>query len=297
MDSGRLTFWPGELVELAGGTVLHVRHAEPTRPGTAPAVLVHGLGGSSTNWTGLMAELRDMVDQWAIDLPGHGESPPARSHSVGSYAGVLIAYLRLFDRPVHVVANSMGGLVSVLVAGRRPDLVASLTLVSPAMPHLRLPSAARGMALVAVPGLGERLLARINAEPVETQVRRLAELLYGDPDAIGSDQLALAVQERSRRLGQAHADMVLLQALRSIVRHYTVPRWRSAWASARLVSCPTLVLIGGRDVLVHSSTAARWRRTLPSARVVHLPTTGHVAMMERPALVASFIRDHLDRAS
>ena len=43
--------------------------------------------------------------------------------------------------PVHLLGNSLGGLVSLLVAARRPDLVASLTLVSPAMPVYRVPPA------------------------------------------------------------------------------------------------------------------------------------------------------------
>jgi pimeloyl-ACP methyl ester carboxylesterase len=272
---------------------MYVRHADPATTGLPPAVMVHGLGGSSTNWTALMGELRDLLDQWAIDLPGYGESPPRRRHSVTAFAGVLTSYLDRFGRPVHLLGNSMGGLVSVLVAARRPDLVATLTLISPAMPNLRQPQAARGMALVAVPRLGERLLARSNAMPVQQQVRQLAGILYGNPDSIEPDQLTVAAQERERWLGQEHADAVLLQSLRSIVRQYAAPRWRSAWASARLVSCPTLVMVGGRDALVHASTAARWRRILPTARVVHLPTTGHVAMMEHPGLVASMIREHI----
>lgn len=280
------------MIEQAGGS-LFVRHAEPTVPGLPAAVMVHGLGGSSTNWTGLMGELRAQLDQWAIDLPGHGESPPGRRHSVSSFAGVLTSFLDRFGHSVHLLGNSMGGLVSVLVAARRPDLVSTLTLISPAMPNLRQPYAARGMALVAVPRLGERLLARSNAVPVQHQVRQLADILYGEPDAIEPGQLAVAAQERERWLGQEHADAVLLQSLRSIVRQYAVPRWRSAWASARLVSCPTLIIVGGRDALVHTSTAARWRKILPTARVVHLPTTGHVAMMERPGLVASMVREHV----
>jgi pimeloyl-ACP methyl ester carboxylesterase len=284
------------MVDLAAGPVF-VRHADPAATGLPPAVMVHGLGGSSTNWTGLMGDLRDLLDQWAIDLPGYGESPPRRRHSVSAFAGVLTTYLGRFDQPVHLMGNSMGGLVSVLVAARRPDLVATLTLISPAMPNLRQPHAARSMALVAVPRLGERLLSRSNAMPVEQQVRQLAGILYGDPDIIGADQLAIAEQERARRLGQEYADTVVLQSLRSIVRQYAVPRWRSAWASARLVSCPTLVIVGGRDALVHASTATRWRKILPGARVVHLPTTGHVAMMERPGLVASMVQEHVVRNS
>ena len=47
--------WPGELVVLEHGPIF-VREA-PATPGTEPAVFVHGLGGSATNWTDLMGLL------------------------------------------------------------------------------------------------------------------------------------------------------------------------------------------------------------------------------------------------
>lgn len=284
---------PGSQVQLPSGTELYVRHTPAQDSGAPPAVLVHGLGGSSLNWTGLMPELSDTFEQWAPDLPGFGESPPARRHTVDAFVDVVIEYIEGIGRAAHVIANSMGGLIAVLVAARRPDLVASLALISPAMPHIRQPSAARGMAVLAVPKVGERLLARINDVAPEEQVRRLAEVLFGDPNVIDPDGFELAVAERTRRMEQGYGDAVLLESLRSIVRYYAVPPWRSAWTEAREVRCPTLVLLGMRDTLVGSSTAKRWRRTVPRARVVTLPSTGHVAMMESPAEVASIIRTYL----
>jgi pimeloyl-ACP methyl ester carboxylesterase len=206
---------------------------------------------------------------------------------------VIIEYIEGVGRAAHVIANSMGGLIAVLTAARRPDLVASLALISPAMPHVRQPSAARGMAVLAVPRVGERLLARINDITPEEQVHRLADVLFRDPNVIDPDGFELAVAERARRMEQGYGDAVLLESLRSIVRYYAVPPWRSAWAAAGQVLCPTLVVLGARDTLVGSSTARRWRRTVPRARVVTLPSTGHVAMMERPAEVATLIRTHL----
>jgi pimeloyl-ACP methyl ester carboxylesterase len=289
--------WPGEDVKLPGDRVLHVRHAEPLAPGLPPAVLVHGLGGSATNWTSLMAELRGTLDQWAPDLPGFGESPPLEGgHTVTAHAVAVAAYLRTFDRPVHLVGNSMGGLACVLVASRRPRLVRSLTLVSPAMPHLVVPVAARWLTLLALPRLGERLLATGNAAPVERQVRRSVEAIYGDPAALTDEQLEMAANERRRRLEQPHADTVFLQSLRSVVAHFTPLPRRSAWLEARSLEVPTLVLVGGRDKLVAHRTAAGWRRRVPSARVVTLPTTGHVAMMERPVLVAGMVAEHVEAA-
>lgn len=242
-----------------------------------------------------MDELDDTFDQWAPDLPGFGESPPGRRHTIGSYVRVLVEYIERFSGPVHVLANSMGGLIAVRLAGFRGDLVSSLTLVSPAMPAYRLPSAARGMAVLAMPRIGERLLARINNVSPEEQVRRLANVMFGDPTLIDPEGFQLFVDERTRRMQQEHGDAVLLESLRSIVRHYVVPPSRSAWAEAKQVRCPTLVVFGERDTLVGAATAAKWRRAVPHATVVTLPTTGHVAMMEQPSTVASLIRDTVVR--
>src|SRR5690242_7885601 len=78
--------WPGHFVDLPAGT-LFVRCA-PTVQGAEPAVFVHGLGGSSTNWTDLMDLLSRPVSghasapvlaSAAVDLPGFGNSPPPRT--------------------------------------------------------------------------------------------------------------------------------------------------------------------------------------------------------------------------
>ena len=50
--------WPGELIELDNGVRVFVRRT-PDVAGAEPAVFVHGLGGSATNWTDLMGLLSD----------------------------------------------------------------------------------------------------------------------------------------------------------------------------------------------------------------------------------------------
>ncbi|MGH8826220.1 MAG: alpha/beta fold hydrolase [Jiangellaceae bacterium] len=283
----------GSFVELDSGVRLHVRRAPVDEPGRPTAVAVHGLGGSATNWTALSRALGAELDVWAPDLPGFGESAPSGSHTVIAYVADMTALLERFRGPVHLIGNSMGGMISVLVAAARPDLVATLTLISPAMPQYRLPGAARATALVAIPGVGERLLERVGGLPAEEQVRQLAAVIYADPAAIADDELAFAIAERGRRMQQPYADAVLLEALRSIVGQYTLPPSRSAWASARRVLCPMLVLVGGKDTLVGAWSARRWRRTQPGARVVAIPGAGHVAMMEHPAVVAELITTFL----
>ena len=70
----------GERIRSVGlpGITLAVRSRPPAREGLPPALYVHGLGGSSQNWSALMEQLEGDVDGEAVDLPGFGDSPPPR---------------------------------------------------------------------------------------------------------------------------------------------------------------------------------------------------------------------------
>lgn len=291
-----MTAWPGTEVELPSGRRLYVRHAESAHAGP-PMVFVHGLGGSSANWTILMNDLRRDYDVWAPDLPGFGLAPPADDHSIAAYVRDIAAFLERFDEPVHVVGNSMGGLISTLLAASRPDLVATLSLLAPAMPQYRVPAAAWATAALAVPWLGQWLMARMSQIPEEEQVARLASVMYARPDAIDPDLFEFSVEQRRNWAGQPHATGVMLSAARSTVARYLPLRRRRVWGTARRILCPTLVVISGKDALVGSRGAGNWRRVLPRARIVYLPTSGHVPMIEHPDIVISLVRTFVSDVS
>lgn len=304
----RIEAWPGELRTLSTGRRVFVRRTRPGNdgvgsspagvgPGPTPIVYVHGLGGSSTNWTALMRELHDDAEQWAIDLPGFGESPRGDHHTVAEYVVDVEAFLATFDRPVHLVANSLGGMICVYVAARRPDLVLTLSLVSPAMPQYRLPWAAQATAVMAVPWLGERILRTAAMIPAQHQADRLAAMLFANAAVVPLADLTFAAEQRNQWAAKSYADEVLLQALRSIVRHYTQPGRRSAWRTATHILRPTLVVMGACDALVGAWGRTKWRRALRYARLVYMPNTGHVAMMEHPRAVAGIIREFLHDTS
>ena len=129
--------WPGRMVSL-GSHEVFVRSA-PVGGDAEPALFVHGLEGSSRNWTDLMDLLRPRLACDALDLPGFGDSPPRPDgrYSIAALAETVVALIQKQSRPVHLVGNSLGGAVSVRVAATRPDLVRTLTLISPALPDLR----------------------------------------------------------------------------------------------------------------------------------------------------------------
>ncbi|WP_309053094.1 alpha/beta fold hydrolase, partial [Streptomyces sp.] len=156
------------------GLTLTVRARPGDRPGLPPALYVHGLGGSSLNWSTLMPLLADTVDGEAVDLPGFGDSPPPDdgNYSVTGHARAVIRLLDAGGRgPVHLFGNSLGGAVATRVAAVRPDLVRTLTLISPALPELRAQRGAWPTALLALPGIAP-LFSRLTRDwTAEQRVR------------------------------------------------------------------------------------------------------------------------------
>ncbi|MEV8605279.1 alpha/beta hydrolase [Streptomyces griseoviridis] len=275
-------------VELPGFT-LTVRTRPATRAGLPPALYVHGLGGSSQNWSALMRELEDVVDGEALDLPGFGDSPPPDDgdYTVGGHARAVVRHLDASGRgPVHLFGNSLGGAVATRVAALRPDLVRTLTLVSPALPELRVQRSAVPTALVAVPGVA-RLFTRFTREwSAEQRVRGVTALCYGDPGRVSPDGFRDAVREMERRLQLPYFWDAMTRSTRGIVNAYTLGGQHGLWRQAERVLAPTLLVYGGRDQLVAFRMARKAARAFRDSRLLTLPDAGHVAMMEYPQEVA-----------
>ncbi|WP_030413907.1 alpha/beta fold hydrolase [Streptomyces sp. NRRL S-1448] len=270
-------------------------------PGAArdrePALYVHGLGGSSQNWSGLMPLLADRLDGEALDLPGFGHSPPPgdRNYSVSAQARAVIRYLDAAGRgPVHLIGNSMGGTTATRVAAARPDLVRTLTLISPALPELRPQRTAVPTALLAVPGIAT-LFARLTRDwTAEDRTRAVLSLCYGDPGRVTPEGFDTAAAEYARRLELPYFWEVMERSARALVNAYTLGGQHNLWRQAERVLAPTLLVYGGRDRLVSLRMARRAAAAFRGSRLLTLPEAGHVAMMEYPEAVARAVRELLD---
>ncbi|MCK1796065.1 alpha/beta hydrolase [Streptomyces sp. XM4193] len=279
-------------VQLPGCTMA-VRSRENADRTLPPALYVHGLGGSSQNWSALMAELAGTVDGEAVDLPGFGDSPPPQDGNYGlsAHARAVIRHLDAAGRgPVHLFGNSMGGAAATRVAALRPDLVRTLTLVSPALPELRPQRSALPTALLAVPGT-VRLFRRLTGHwsPAD-RTRAVLGLCYGDPSRVASEDFEAAVEEYQRRLLLPYFWDSLAASARGVVDSYTLGGQHALWRQAGRVLAPTLLVYGGRDKLVGFRMARKACRVFRDSRLLALPDAGHVAMMEYPELVAGAFR-------
>ncbi len=304
--------WPGRELSV-GGAEVFVRCTPWTGPvdgaaAGAPrerALYVHGLGGASTNWTDLAALLAVRVEGWAVDLPGFGHSqpPPRGRYSIRGHVRAAVDVLEHIrsqpgeaqGRPVHLLGNSLGGLVSLIVAARRPDLVGSLTLISPAMPVYRVPPAfSRAMLLLLLPGattLAERRLAGVTPEQ---NVRSMIRMCFGRPDQVPRERIDQAVEEMRIRAEQPWADRALAGSMRALITSYLRVGRANAWRMAGALQQPTLVIWGDRDKLVDPALGPKLAAAIPEARLRVFEGVGHVAMLEAPEPTARAVLGHLE---
>ena len=284
------------------GPVFVVDHGGDGRP----IVLVHGLGGSHHNWHALVPHIGHLGHLYALDLSGFGRTPPSgRGATVDANQRVLDGFLRHLDDqsggrdgPAIVVGNSMGGLVSMLQASRRPESVGALALVSPAAPSWG-PQQLNPTWMVLstaylLPGVGRVVLE--GYERSRTPRRRIREsfnVVAADPTRLDTLYAAhVAALEERRTLPWALT--AWMQAYRSTMRAI-VPLGFDRMV--KQITAPTLLVHGTLDQVVPFASAERLSSLRPRWTFVPYEGVGHVAQMETPQRLAGDIQTLVTQAA
>jgi pimeloyl-ACP methyl ester carboxylesterase len=260
-------------------------------------VALHGLGGSHLNWSALGPLLAGRARMVAVDLVGHGLTPVAgRLPDMEGHRRLVSGVLGALGTPVILVGNSMGGLVAALQAATEPDTVAGLVLLDPALPTARLglvhPRVIVNFLLCAVPGVGERYLTeRRRRTSAEHTVRRVLDTCCADASRVDPEVVDAHIR-LTASLDRAAGDAAYLASARSLSSILTRPADTLRRLSG--IDRPTLLLQGGRDVLVPVAAARRMAAAHPDWRLEIDPDIGHVPMLEAPVWTAATIEHWLD---
>ena len=238
-----------------------------------PTLLLHGGGGAAGLFAPLMASL-PAARLIAPDRPGHGLSDAftyrgvdLRRHAVDFVGSIAES---LGERPLRIIANSMGALWALWYALEHPERVSRLVLVG--CPALLLGTSGP---------LGFRLLS----------VKRLNEIMFGMEPAS-----AKQIRSLMRRMGH-DPDRISREFMTYMQRIEELPAYRAAWlslletsltargarkhlalgdAELRRVVLPTLFLWGANDPFGTADVGRRACSLMPDARleavgVGHLP--------------------------
>lgn len=107
-----------------GANLFHVR-----RGSGRPLLLIHGLGSSWQGWAPILEPLAAEREVVAVDLPGHGQTPPLQGEtSIATFADAVTAFMAAQGLDgVDVVGSSMGARL-VLELARRGVVGATVSL-------------------------------------------------------------------------------------------------------------------------------------------------------------------------
>ena len=223
-----------------------MRHLPSTSPDAPKAVLIHGLGGSSLNWTDLMAAMQADVDGYAVDLGGRRQSPTPRDGDMtpAGHARSIAEFIEaeLGGEPVHLLGNSLGGAVALQLAGRRPELVRTLTMIAPALPIQKITRSNVHLPVIAIPGLGEKFVDKYQTLPAESRVKNTIEVCFGDPSRVPPQRLEEAIEEARGRETHTYATDAFLRSLRGLFASFLDVGSDRPWQLAKRVTCPTLAI-------------------------------------------------------
>jgi pimeloyl-ACP methyl ester carboxylesterase len=261
-------------------------------------VLVHGLGGSLANWDAIGPRLARSARVVALDLPGFGLSPPAKDWSLETHRDAVAGLIRELGGRAVVMGNSLGGLISEMVASRYPELVDALVLISPATPP-RLPDPlihwpmARRLLIGATPGIGPMLNRQVVSSMTSRElVNDLLLRITHKPGRVPLEMVESFIQIAETRARLPWATDAVPKTGRSIRSHLL--RRRRFIEMIRSIEAPTLVVLGIADPVV-SPTSVAWLCSLRlDWELVQMEDTGHTPQIDAPIRFLSVVEPWLE---
>lgn len=229
----------------------------------APAIFfLHGAGMDSTVWV-MPARYfaRHGYRVMALDLPGHGKSDGPALDSVDDMAdwlGRLIDATSVGSSEVTLVGHSMGTLVCMSLAARRPELVSKLVLLATSAP---MP-----VADVLLNAAQDNDHAAIDMANTWSHSQRS---LMGSSDSPGTSNLIMG-----ERLLERVAEDVYFKDF-SACNGFSVEHYEP-------ISTPTLIITGDQDKMTPPKAGKAVADMLENSQLLHLAGCGHSMLTEQP---------------
>jgi pimeloyl-ACP methyl ester carboxylesterase len=280
------------VVESLGLRVQVVEWGDPA----APAVLLcHGFWDHARSFATLAPLLATRFRVAAMDASGHGESDWADAYAWHAHIHHIVAVMRTFDAPLHLVGHSMGG-GQVVDAGRAvPELTRQVVNIDGFGPPPLTPAEELGVAERFAAHLDQRRGAaqRLEWRPY-AELDQLVERRRAQNPRLSTEWLRYFAFHGARESADGwrwKADPLLAQGFGP---------WRPEWIGpgyARL-QAPLLAVTGSeRDTWgpMPEEIVAPRLAGVPRLDRLTIAGAGHFVHIERPRETAQALLDYLER--
>jgi len=246
-----------------------------------PLIMIMGLGADSSWWPPRLLSLLSREFRLIVfDNRGAGRSDkPDEPYTVKDMAGDVVGLMDYLGvERAHILGVSMGGMIAQELAISHPERVSKLVLVSTG------PGGSCGAP--PRPEAMEHLLMDRAATPLEVIVARTIEALFPRE---WLEKHREEVEELARRISRhpipAYSYARQLEAAMSF----------DACDRLGLIKAPTLVVSGGKDLILPPENARVLAERIPKARLVIFEDSGHGLIVQRlddfARLVADFLKE------
>jgi pimeloyl-ACP methyl ester carboxylesterase len=201
----------------------------------------------------------------AVDLPGHARSKGQALSSVEALAQWLLALLDAAGvEKATLIGHSMGSLIALETAFQNPARVTKLGLVGTAYPMR----------------VSDTLLDTAkNNEPLAIDMVNIwsHSSIAQKPSCPGPGFYAMGVGQRlSQRISAINPNLVFFTDFTAC------NTYANGEAAAQSVQCPTLFLIGDRDMMTPPKATKLLTSTIKHGKITMIEASGHALMAEQP---------------
>lgn len=259
-----------QIVELEHGAV-HYHDI-----GSGPALLlIHGSGPGVMGWANYQGNLSTFAERFrciVIDLPGYGKSDAIAGDPVGGCVSVCLGLLKhLGITAVHIIGNSLGGIVGSHIAATQHDLVTSFTTIG-------------GVGLnifTAFPGEGFNLLTAFIEEPSKKNIKTWLQSMVYD-QSIVTDELIESrfIQATEAKTLATTKELYSQKSIQAIVEFRQGEHATKTIEHLSSIKAPSLITWGRDDRVSPMDICLIPMRLIPNAEVHIFPKCGHWAMIE-----------------
>ncbi|MFI4932984.1 MAG: alpha/beta fold hydrolase [Caulobacterales bacterium] len=258
-----------ELIEMRG-LRFHYRDWPSARAGAPDLVLLHGFTGHARSWDAFAAAMTDRYRVLALDQRGHGETEWAAAdrYGVGEMADDLVAFVKALDlKAFTLLGLSMGGMVAMEYAGRRPNELAACVIVD----------------------IGPEIVAA-GADRIQTGVRA-SDVFAGRDEAFAAARKANPRPPEAHHRHRSDHSVMRTEEGRWTYRYDRALRSpdtlrrrdpEAAWQACANIVVPTQIIRGELSDILSPEVAERMLKTIPDVRLTLVADSGHSVPLDAP---------------